>query len=252
VEGGRALTRRYAGVAAGALLDLLLPRACVACEGPMAAGEEGVVCGRCWTRLDFLPHPQCRRCGHPTEGRACRWCEMLPPYVRAARSVCWVPHVTGGAVVHALKYHEWTAAAAGMAERMARLAWPADVIAERSALVPVPLAPARERERGFNQAERLAAELAGRWRLPVWADVVARSRRTQTQTRLTPAERSANVHEAFRVATGERIRGRHLVLVDDVITTGATLNACAGALFRAGARILSYVTFGRARTSGDR
>jgi ComF family protein len=179
---------------------------------------------------------------------------MLPPYVRAARSVCWVPHDTGGAVVHALKYHEWTAAAAGMAERMARLAWPADVIAERTALVPVPLAPVRERERGFNQAERLAAELAGRWRLPVWTDVVARSRRTRTQTRLTPAERSANVRHAFSVPDGarNRLRGRHLLLVDDVVTTGATLNACAAALFDAGARTLSYVTFGRARASGDR
>ena len=81
-----------------------------------------------------------------------------------------------------------------------------------------------------------------------------RTRSTDTQTRLTPSERSANVLRAFRVRDGsrERLRGLHLVLVDDVLTTGATMNACATALFDSGARTLSYVTFGRARASGDR
>jgi len=242
------------GAVVASLLDLLLPRVCVACEQAMAASEDGVVCGRCWSRVAWLPHPQCERCGHPTEGRACRWCAQLPAFVRAARSVCWVPHDTGSAVVHALKYHDWTAAAAGMAARMARLAWPQDVVAERAALIPVPLAPVRERERGFNQAERLASALAAFWHVPVWPEVVARSRRTRSQTRLTPEERSANVRHAFSVPDGarDRLRGRHLLLVDDVVTTGATLNACAATLFDAGARTLSYVTFGRARASGDR
>lgn len=137
---------------------------------------------------------------------------------------------------------------------MSRLSWPPDVSSERAALVPVPLAPARERERGFNQAALLADALAAYWRIPVWPDVVLRTRSTDTQTRLTPSERSANVLRAFSVNDGarERLRGLHLVLVDDVFTTGATLNACATALFAAGARTLSYVTFGRARASGDR
>ncbi len=220
----------------------------------MSAGEPGLACGHCWTRLATLPHPQCTRCGHPTEGRECRWCELLPPFVRSVRSVCWVPQETASAIVHALKYHDWTAVAADMAIRMARLQWPVDVRAERAALVPVPLAPVRKRERGFNQAECLAAALAPHWDVPVWNDVLARSRSTRTQTRLTPEERSANVRHAFGVPDGarDRVRGRHLVIVDDVVTTGATLNACAAALFDAGARTLSYVTFGRARASGDR
>ena len=155
--------------------------------------------------------------------------------------------------MHALKYHEWPSAAQGIAGRIARLAWPIDVVAERAALVPVPLAPVRERERGFNQAELIANALAVDWRIPVWRQLVMRNRATETQTRLTPAERSANVHRAFGVceSMSESVRGRHLVLVDDVITTGATLNACATALFDAGARTISYVTFGRARASGD-
>lgn len=234
------------------VVDLLLPRVCAACDGAMTRDRDALVCATCWARLPLLPHPQCARCGHPTGGHACPFCALLPPYVRAVRSVCWVPHPTSSAILGALKYEGWPAVAAGVAARMARTAWPADVAAERAALVPVPLNADRQRERGFNQAAELAGALAVRWGIPAWTDVLVRHRATTSQTRLTPSERSANVHGAFSVVNGGRIRGRHLVLVDDVITTGATLNACAGALFQAGARILSYVTFGRARTSGDR
>jgi ComF family protein len=175
--------------------------------------------------------------------------------VRAARSVCWTHRGSGGAIVHALKYGRWRAVAAAMAQRMARLAWPPDVLDERAAVVPVPLAPSRERERGFNQSERLAAALAAQWLIPIWSEAIARTRATATQTRLTPEERLANVSSAFSVsdaAWSARLRNTHIVLVDDVITTGATLNACAGALVAGGARIVSYVTFGRAPTASDR
>ena len=240
-----------------ALVDFLLPRICVSCASAMGANDIGVVCPTCWSRLAFLPDPQCERCGHPTEGRACRFCPTLPPFVRSARSVCRVPDAVGSAVVYALKYHDWVAAAQGMGERMARLSWPRDVVLERAALVPVPLAAARRRERGFNQAELIAASLSRSWHVPVWTDVLVRGRSTGTQTRLTQTERSANVRGAFGVPMESReprarLRGQHLVLVDDVLTTGATLNACAGTLFEAGARTISYVTFGRARASGDR
>ena len=255
-----ALARLGAGV-----LDLLLPRVCVACAAPLAAHERGVVCGRCWSRLAPLPDPQCARCGHPLRldawrrdaeaaPRTCAWCALLPAYVRAARSVAWVgPSGTGAAVVHALKYGGWSAAAGGMAERMARLAWPADVLEERALLVPVPLSSARLRERGYNQSALLARALAPRWGVAMDDDALERTRATRTQTRLTPGERLANVRGAFRATAGapERVRGKHVVLVDDVVTTAATLNACAAALFAAGARIVSYVTFGRARAAGD-
>lgn len=240
--------------ACDALLELALPRCCLACGRPIGSAKAGVVCGVCWSRLTCLPAPRCERCGHPVRAARCYWCDQLPPYVRAARSVCWVPGGVGGRVVHALKYDGWTAVAGEMAERMARLAWPADVVAERTALVPVPLARRRLRERGYNQSLLLARELSARIGIPVWEGCVERARETRTQTRLTPGERLGNVSNAFRVAAfaRERLRGTHLVLVDDVVTTGATLDACAAALFEGGARILSYVTFGRAPTAGDR
>ncbi|MFI5230949.1 MAG: ComF family protein [Gemmatimonadales bacterium] len=240
-----------------ATADFFLPRICVACERPADARENGLVCALCRSRLALLAAPLCVRCGHPTGGRRCMFCEAFPPFVRAIRSVCWVPHEVGSAVVHSLKYHGWTGTARDMAAQMARVGWPPDVVAERAALVPVPLAATRERERGFNQAALLCDALSTHWGIPVWRDAITRTRATQSQTRLTPGERSANVHGAFAVPdrpcdVRDRLRGLHLVLVDDVLTTGATLNACATALFDAGARTISYVTFGRARASGDR
>ncbi len=187
-------------------------------------------------------------------GSACAWCAQLPPYVRAVRSVCWATMGTGQPIVHALKYGGWYAIASGMAARMARLDWPLDVLEERTALVPVPLAVSRLRQRGYNQSERLAQALAPSWGVPVWTSVLMRVRATSTQTRLSPDERARNVHGAFRAnpAAWRQLRGAHIVLVDDVVTTAATLNACAAALHERGARIISYVTFARAPASGDR
>ncbi|HET9636164.1 MAG TPA: ComF family protein [Gemmatimonadaceae bacterium] len=234
-------------------LDLLLPKACVACDGLMSRLDAGVVCGLCWSRIPLLPSPRCERCGHPAQGNVCRWCELLPPYVRAVRSVCWMPVEPASGIVHALKYEGWSVIARDLAERMSRLSWPQDVVDERSALVPVPLASARKRQRGYNQSGLIAGELAKKWRVPVWEDVVGRTRETKTQTRLTPEDRRANVAGSFCIVGGaQRLAGAHVIIVDDVVTTAATLNSCAKVLYEAGARIISYVTFGRAHASGDR
>jgi len=229
----------------------------VLCGRQLDALERELICGHCWLRATELPWPRCERCGHPTDGRRtgtpCRWCELLPPCVRAARSMYAMPGGTAERIVHALKYHEWPAVARAMGRRLATLRFPRDVEEERAALVPVPLAVSRQRERGYNQSAELARALGAAWSLPVREDLLVRARATETQTRLTPGERHRNVSGAFRV-TADRasLRGLHLVLVDDVVTTAATLNACAAALHAGGARILSFVTFGRAPALGDR
>ena len=242
----------------GAVLDFVLPLACVACEGPIARydARAGVMCGRCWAALPLLPHPRCERCGHPrrtgvaSAAAACAWCELLPPYVRACRSVCWVPDGPGGALVRALKFGGWHRAAHAIGVRVGAVDWPDDVRGECRAAVPVPLGAGRLRERGYNQSALIAREAARAWEVPAWDDVLVRARATQAQARLTAGDRLTNVAGAFRVADGARarLRGAHVVLVDDVVTTAATLNACAAALVAGGARIVSYATFGRARS----
>ena len=249
--GGRriALQKHFAGV-----IDLFLPRVCVSCQRLLSRVETGIVCSLCWSRLPLLPSPQCERCGYPVATGSCRWCDLLPPYVRAVRSVCWMPVDPASSIVHALKYEGWSAVGNEIAARMSRLSWPRDVVDERTALIPIPLASARKRQRGYNQSALIARALARRWRIPVWEEIVVRSRETSSQTKLTPEQRLDNVAGSFRIADreSEKLRGAHLVIVDDVVTTAATLNTCATALFESGARIISYVTFGRAHASGDR
>jgi len=237
-----------------AAFDLLLPRVCVACERAMTRVERGLVCSLCWSRVHLLPAPQCRRCGHPISSDSCTWCSLLPPFVRAVRSVAWMPEEPASSIVHSLKYQGWSAVATEIAGRMSRLTWPIDVVEERAAIVPVPLASARKRERGYNQCALIAGALGREWGVEVWEDLVVRTRETRSQTQLTPEQRLDNVAGSFRVRDGHSrgLSGAHLVLLDDVVTTAATLNACARVLYEGGARIISYVTFGRARASGDR
>ena len=237
-----------------ALINLVFPRACPVCERFLERSDEGLICGACWARVPLLPEPCCERCGHPTYGERCRWCPVLPPYVRAARSAAWAAGFTGLGIVHALKYGGWHRTARDIARRMARVSWPIDVLEERRALVPVPLSSKRLRERGYNQSRELANALSQYWNVPVWNDVLERARHTETQTRLTPGERLRNVSGAFRASPSARnaLRGAHLIVVDDVVTTAATLNACAAALCEGGARVVSFVTFGRAGALGDR
>lgn len=264
------------------LLQLLLPAACAVCRAPHEPSQDGIVCGSCLSRLIPLTLPLCPRCGHPRyslsvplapvapspaareappSDRApvareapCAWCPHLHPAMRAVRSVTRMDDGSGPALVHALKYQGWRGVAVAMGRRMARVPWPDDVLSERTALVPIPLSRTRLRERGYNQAQCLAEVLSPLWHCPVWSDVLVRMRDTRSQVRLTPSERAVNVSRAFAVPAGRQaqLRGAHLVLVDDVVTTAATLNAAAEALVAGGARIVSAVTFGRAPDPGDR
>lgn len=257
-----ALDGAFHGALDGAL-ELIVPRACLACSAGMGSRDHGLICGACWSRLPLLPKPWCARCGHPlhqapgggTDARTdCPVCRQLEPRCSRARSVCWVPHAQSTPLLAALKYQGWWGMADGMAERMVRFGGGLLDGIEAPCFVPVPLAAARLRERGFNQSAHLAQALARRTGGTVLDDALVRVRTTASQTQLTPAERRANVHDAFvvpaqrEVAIGDRM----LVLVDDVLTTGATLNACAVALLDGGASDIRYWTFGRARSDADR
>jgi len=148
--------------------------------------------------------------------------------------------------VHALKYRGLPRIADDMAVAMNRVAEVADV---SSVLVPIPLAPKRLRQRGYNQSEALARALGRQWKVPVLTDVLARTRETPTQTALTPETRLANVAGAFAMSNDQRsMINDHstLIIVDDVFTTGATLAEAARALEQAGATRIVGITFARA------
>jgi ComF family protein len=177
----------------------------------------------------------------------CRLCPDLRPALRTIRSAFLLDGPVRG-LVHALKYQGWATLAGAMGTRMAAVDWPREVTEEVRRVVPVPCSAARLRERGYNQAALLAEAVAGRRGWKAEPSLLARTRSAGSQTTLHPEERRANVAGAFRVppAAAERVASEHLLLVDDVWTTGATAYACADALLDAGARAVSVLTFARA------
>jgi len=233
-------------------LDLVFAPVCVACREPIdTADPERVVCRLCWLKCRPLPVAKCPRCWTPLPwdrepSPTCDSCRAWPASVRAVRSAYSMGDVPRR-LVHALKYRGWEAAAAPMAARMARMAFPEDVEREAALVVPVPTGTARRRERGYNQAELLARALAAATGRAHDPRLLVRTRATATQTALHPGERRANVARAFAVPAGlaAELRGEHVIVVDDVWTTGATALACVQALLEAGARIASVATFAR-------
>jgi ComF family protein len=165
-------------------------------------------------------------------------CASWPGGLGRARSAVWLEESARQAV-HQLKYEGWSRVAETMAEAMR----PLEPLTGQVFLVPVPLGRRRQRERGYNQSERIAAALGAKTGIPVRTDLLHRARETRTQTELIPEARHANVAGAFRAGPAD---GLECVLVDDVFTTGATLVAAAAALAQAGAARVEAVTFARA------
>lgn len=245
---------------AAILLDFAAPRVCLACDALRiepspadAASPERLVCPACLEALRPLPEPRCVRCGHPARrGRACPLCVHLPPTLSWGRSAVWATDDVPQALLHAFKYDGWPALDEVLADWLAPLGPPPVPTCRRGVLVPVPMAPVKQRERGYNQAERLAEALGRRWRWPVRPDLVAKVRTTRAQAQLHGAERAANIQGCFAARLDARLPRLHVCLVDDVVTTGATLAECANALAGAGADSISFITFGRARAPGER
>jgi ComF family protein len=218
----------------------LLPAACLLCAEPISEREaDALICDLCRVRWRPIPHPVCNRCGQPSfRGLECRLCASWPGGLVRARSAVWLEESARQAV-HQLKYEGWSRVAEAMAEAMRRL----EPLTGQVFLVPVPLGRRRQRERGYNQTERIAATLGAKTGILMRSDLLQRARETRTQTALTPEARHANVAGAFRARPAQ---GLELVLVDDVFTTGATLAAAAAALAQAGAARVEAVTFARA------
>lgn len=223
-----------------ALERLLLPNACVACERLIEASTpNALVCGVCRSRLRRVP-TGCQRCQQPEPPIGpCRFCKDWPESLAWARSAVWLGSEARD-IAHHLKYGGYRKLGAVMAEVIAR------TVQRPSAdlLIPMPLSRRREAERGYNQAFIIAAELSKRWSIQVDSRVLRRVRETKTQTALTPQARLANVAGAFTARSGSGAGSP--ILVDDVLTTGATLRTAAEALSQAEWSAARAVTFARA------
>ena len=235
--------------AGSALLDVLYPRCCLACDDPVDGNSAyRFICTPCSRQLALIRDPCCGTCGYPffgrmAENRACPHCVECKPRFGEGRAAVLMQG-PGRRMVHGLKYRKETHVAEDM--RRVFLATGRFVPFVRDAvLIPVPLHPRKERERGFNQSALIAGILAGENGTASVRNLLVRVRDTETQTHLDRAQRRDNLKNAFAITPGCSLNPKsRYVLVDDVFTTGATLNACATVLRKAGASSLDVVTFG--------
>lgn len=228
-------------------LDLLLPPQCLGCGD--LVDEVGALCADCWGKITFLGAPCCAACGLPFEydpgaGVLCGGCaRQRPAYTRARAALSYDEHSRG--LILAFKHGDRTDAAPAYARWLARAG--AELLDGAEAVLPVPLHWTRLFARRYNQAALLAQHLARQAGLAYEPDVLRRKRRTPSQGRLSASARRRNLRGAFAVRPGQRprIARRRLLLIDDVMTSGATAQACALTLLRAGAAQVDVLTLAR-------
>jgi ComF family protein len=240
------LVRGLGGLPALAL-DALLPPRCLACGCPV--DNSGALCAGCWERIDFAGPPHCACCGFPFAfdlgaGTLCGACAREPPAYDRARFVMRYGDASKGLVL-GFKHGDRTEGAPTFAAWLARAG--AELISEADLLAPVPLHRVRLFARRYNQAALLCRSLGRSAGLPVVHDLLIRRRNTPPQGRLSPAGRRRNVAGAFALAPSRRgaLEGRRVLLIDDVMTTGATVSACAQVLRRSGAAGIDVLVLAR-------
>jgi ComF family protein len=234
---------------AQAALDSLYPPTCLACRA--ATDRHGALCPRCWRAMRFIERPFCERLGTPFEhdlgqGLISPQAMADPPAFGRARAVARFEDGPARTLVHRLKYSDRAEVARPMATWMARAG--ADILAGADLLAPVPLHALRLWRRRFNQAAALTAEISRQTGKPCDLSALRRIKATRSQVGLSRAQRAENVQGAFRIAEGAGVRGLNVVLVDDVLTSGATANAATRALLRAGATRVDVLVFARVVT----
>lgn len=242
--------RSWADVA----LSFVYPDVCQLCGANRATQREGYVCGDCRAQVHFIEAPFCERCGLPFEGEItgafeCTNCREMELHFASARSAV----VARGPVldaIHRYKYDGKLWFEEFLTELFVHgsIDWFREN--EIDALLPVPLFPVKQRERGFNQAERLARRLSAFVNVPIRTDLLKRVLPTPSQTRLSRTQRAENMRKAFALKRQQRFDGMTFVLIDDVFTTGATTSACAKLLLRNGAERVAVWTVARAEFHG--
>ncbi len=237
---------RFVRRAARVVLDALLPPRCLGCSA--LVDEPGALCARCWAGINFLAPPCCAACGYPFEyampdGTLCAPCLWRrPAYDRAYAVFRYDP--ASRKLILAFKHGDRTDGTPAFARWLARRG--AGPLREAGLIVPVPLHRWRLFRRRYNQSALLAQALGDLTGVAVLPDLLVRRRNTASQGRLDPPARRRNVHGAFALRPASAaIVGRRVLLIDDVMTTGATVDECAGVLCRGGAAAVDVLTLAR-------
>ena len=232
-------------------LALLFPAGCVYCHAPLNRARVPHFCDPCWSEFAPVRGAVCPTCGRPlgspealiaSPGHECRACRQFPPHFDQALSAGVFEGQLREAI-HCYKYRPALSLGRPLAEWMANQIRVVDTL---DVVMPVPLHRKRLKQRGFNQALLLAQVIAERSGLPLVYDSLLRIRDTRPQVDLSGADRTKNVRGAFSVALPATVQDKRILLVDDVLTTGATMNECARELKQAGASSVTALTLARA------
>lgn len=245
--------RAWLTAAGDALTSVIFPSGCRICDALLTDSRRVPICGDCLSSFERVPSVICEVCGRPLPGlsqeqaqlRLCPACQDKTYAFECARSFA----IYTGALVHAillLKFEQIEPLGVWFAGRLAELVQSEPVRFAADVVVPVPLHRQRERERGYNQAALISKPLAKRLRLPHKAVLLMRTRARPDKHVLSLEERWASVRGAFATCPGSQVDNLRVLLVDDVLTTGATLDACARALREAGASSVLALTVARA------
>lgn len=231
--------------------DMVVPPVCTACQQPLAVHD--ALCASCWRQVSFIRAPLCDRLGLPlpfdTGGRMISAAAAAhPPVYDRARAVARFDGVMRE-LVHKFKYADRQDARHLFGRWLANAG--SDLLAEADVLVPVPLHRTRLWQRRFNQSAVLAFEVSRLSGVPVDLQMLTRARATTNQVGLSQAERKKNVAGAFRLGIGSKVDGRHVLLIDDVITTGSTVTACVSVLRQGGAARVDVLALGLVTGDGQ-
>ncbi len=231
------------------LIDLIFPPICAFCSNPLGEDDRAGVCPVCLGNIRFISPPICSKCGLPfpmemVEDHLCGQCQERQWHFGSARALGLYEGPIREAI-HLLKYHGKSFLAKPLIGLLDKGYQFIDY-GLYDLLVPVPLHPKRLRERGFNQALILGRCIGRREGVSCMGSVLKKARWSSPQIDLSPKEREKNVKGCFSVAAPEAIRGKRILLIDDVMTTGSTVNECAGELLEAGAGEVDVFTLARA------
>lgn len=231
------------------LITFIFPAKCRRCDTPMGVGKVPYLCDTCWEQIELLKQPWCQICGLPRWRAVCADCREHPPSFRKLRAVAFYEPTLRKAI-HLMKYEKKQVISKHLIQLL-QAHLPVDLASTGyDFLLPIPLHTNRLRQRGFNQAEQMAQGVAQVWGVSVRTDILFRIRDTAPLSSLeSHEERMKNIAGAFEVRYPDSIQGRKILLIDDIFTTGTTINEALKALQVANPDCVDVLTLTRTRPS---